>query len=369
MTGSPPPIPHDEELPIATELLRPEQAAAHLRAHLAAAPPFDTVRIRYVAYTPGEQITVQLQGIHATGRFDAAVTATPHAQQVFQYPDDPALPLLGNPVAIAAALDLVHHAPRERLAWVPTQRAALRLGPTVVKLYAEPGAAVDSFRLMQLAVDAVPTALPLAVDGRRGLVAQTLVPGRTLERSDALAWAPRAVALLEQLRDAELADLAVVGPDELLAMAEGPVALVGFVRPELGARLQRAAAVLHRTRPRPRRRDHRPCHGDFNVGQLLADGERLTVVDVDTLCAAAPAFDLAAFATNVISGRPGDIGDAAAILRAVERACTRPPEDLSWYVGATVLRRVDRAIRRFKGDWPERTAALVVAVEQAAAAL
>ena len=108
------------------------------------------------------------------------------------------------------------------------------------------------------------------------------------------------------------------------------------------------------------------AHGDFNVGQLLDDGRRLVVVDTDTLCAAPAEYDPASYCANVVSGRPDDLDDARELARVVRGAARgRLDADVfDWYLAAMVVRRLDRAIRRTKRDWPERTERLVEAAEE-----
>lgn len=362
MSGSPPPLPHDEELPVAGELLRADDAAAYLRAHLDGAGAVTRVRIRYLAYEPGRHVTVQYQAFTADGSFDAAVTATPDRQQAFRYPHDPALALLADPGAVVDALQLLDHEPVARLAWVPTQRAAIRHGANVVKHYADAGDAAAALRHMRLVQGVVPTPAPVAEAVDRGLVAQQLVTGRTLERADAPVALERAIALAGRLHGAELGALPVTGPAEVLAMGRAPMLLAGFACPHLAERLARAAEVLKGSMPTAD--DLGPSHGDFNVGQLIERDGELWVVDVDTLCLADAAFDVAAYATNVLSGRVADLDDALALLARIAAMDDATHRNLGWYAAASTLRRVDRAIRRLKRDWRARTDRLVDALDE-----
>ncbi len=384
MSGSPPPLPDDPALPVANQLLDPAGAEAVLRRGLSGPLDVDRLRLRYLAYQPGVDIVVQYEASTPNGKIDLGVQADRSGHTVFRYPDDPGLPALSDPAAIRdlAGNDL----PPERLAWVPTRRAALRVGDVVVKTYADEHEAVTAFRHMQLVAAVVRTPAALGIDRDNRLVAQRFTPGRPLERTDALAFTDRAVAVIESLQaasiedltladltladltieDLTIKDLTVMGPGEVLALASGPVALVTFARPAVAARLHRVVDALKARAPATT--TLRPAHGDFNVGQLLVEeGGELTLVDVDTLCIAAPAFDLASYATNVMSGRRGDDAEARDFIAAVEAALTHPVADLAWYRAATLLRRVDRAVRRLKKDWPARTDRLVDAIEAAVA--
>jgi hypothetical protein len=87
------------------------------------------------------------------------------------------------------------------------------------------------------------------------------------------------------------------------------------------------------------------------------------VVDVDTLAAGSPAADLAAYVANLHNGRTGDAAVVETALAALTDAYGHRPADLTWHLAATMLRRVDRPVRRLKKRWPERTVAIVEAIE------
>lgn len=367
MSSSPPSLPLDAGLPVASTLLDPAAALTFVRAELGHTAPVDRMRIRYLAYAPGRRLTVQYQLLGGHAPLDVAVVADGAGTTTTVYPRDPALGELADPAAALAALGLPA-AGVERLAWVPGERAALRAGTVVLKLYARRAEAAAAVAAMAAVGDAVPTAGLVAAEVDRGLVAQWARPGRPLELDDAVTRGADAGALARRLADGvDATGLARFGPDEALAQADGPLTLASFARPEVADRLAEVRARLVATRPEGT--DRVATHGDYNVGQLLDDDGALTVIDLDTLCAAAPALDVAAFATNVVSGRAGDEARADAALAAAVRGYGAVPADLDWYVAVTLLRRVDRAVRRLKRDWPERTRALVAAAVRATDAL
>ena len=99
------------------------------------------------------------------------------------------------------------------------------------------------------------------------------------------------------------------------------------------------------------------------MSQLLDVGGALALLDFDQACRAAPALDLAAYAANVVSGRPDDPEDAQAALAAILDGYGRRPDDLTWHLSAAVLRRAPSPFRRGKRDWPDRMAAIVATAE------
>lgn len=322
----------------------------------------ERLRWRYLARTPSRGLVVQYEATTDLGVIDLAVVANGSTTEVVTYPDDPALPVLSDRARLAVLAGEPGGFP-ERLAWVPLERATLRFAETVVKVYADPIDAIGARDRMDRVTGRVATARPVRLDVADSVVVQTVVEGRPLDRSDAGPWAAAAIGLLQQLQDAEFDGLPILGPHEALELAAGPVALVGACRPDLAVRLQQVTQRLQIDVPAL----DRPvvAHGDYNVGQLLATaGGGLAVIDVDTLCLASRSFDLAGYVTNVVSGRRDDPVEAWQLLDELGRH-TELPDDLSWYVAVALLRRVDRAIRRLKRDWPKRTERLVEAVEAA----
>lgn len=327
--------------------------------------PRAAARLRYVEHEPGRSMVVvvatddQLAAV-SIGRIAAAADGP----QVVRYPDDPGLP--------AAALGW-HEAGRrlgieldparcERLAWVPHRRLVLGLGATVVKLHAAPGETADALVCTARAAEAVAVPRVLAADEALAIHVQERVAGRQLERVDAELALPRAAILLADLRRLDPAGLRPHPPAALLEQCRPVVGLVAFSASELAGRVEHLLATLERRLP-----DAGPpvaAHGDFNVGQLLDADGRLVVVDTDTLCAAPAEYDPASYAANVVSGRPDDQEAARRLAERFARDSVLDRDVLDWYLAAMVVRRLDRAIRRAKRDWPERTLRLVDAAER-----
>jgi aminoglycoside phosphotransferase (APT) family kinase protein len=353
-TGSPEPLPADAALPVVARLLD----RGYLDELLGA-----PARPRYLEYHPGRRVLLLAETTGDGGHAAVGATAGDPQPRIHRYPHDPALPLLARPADLAELLGLPPAAPR-LLAWMPHRRATLRLGEAVVKLYADRGEAAAAVAALRAAAPVLPTARPGPAAVAEGVVAQGVVPGVALRRADALGAAAQAAVLIRGLHRASLPGLPVTGPGELLAQCGPVVELVRRARPALAGPLDAALAALHATAPAGL--DAVPTHGDFTMGQLLRDGGDLAVVDVDTLAAAPPALDLAAYAANLVSGRPGDVEDARAALAELVRGYGGRPPGLDWYLAASVLRRLDRALRRTKRDWPQRTGALLAAVEELA---
>jgi aminoglycoside phosphotransferase (APT) family kinase protein len=103
-------------------------------------------------------------------------------------------------------------------------------------------------------------------------------------------------------------------------------------------------------------------HGDFHSGELIRRGGELVVLDVDEVCRAAPARDLATYAAHAASHEGAD---PAAVLDGLLSAYGSRPEGLAWYLSASLLRRAERPFRTLEEDWPGRVEELVDAAERA----
>lgn len=322
-----------------------------------------TVRLRYVEHEPGERAVAMV----AVGARLAAVSVGATAPagagvQVAWYPDDPGLPGLCEgwvPLLGALGVELVDELEPQLLSWVPHRRLVVAVGDVVVKLHA-------SGDETQWAVDRAATVRPfvpvpdvLAADTALAAHVQRRVAGRALERDDALGYVAPVCELLEHLRQLEPAGLVPYTAGDLLAHGRRVAGLVGLVAPQERPRIDGLISRL--TDRRPDGHELVAAHGDFNVGQLLVrDDGALVLVDTDTLCAATPGFDPASYAANLIAGRPGDLDDAHAALDAFrDRMPDLDPRELDWFLAAMVLRRLDRGLRRYKRDWPQRTERLV----------
>ena len=339
-----------------------------------------TVRLRYVEHEPGERAMVMAAvGDRLVAASIGCTAPAGDGVRVSWYPDDPGLPGLREGWGVLLGrlgVELGDEAQPECLAWVPHRRLVVAVGVrggagsgAVVKLHAtgdETQRAVDCARTVG-AVARVPEVL--AADVALAAHVQRRVVGRALGRSDALDAVPAACEILEHLGQVDPAGLVHHTAGALLAHARRVADLVAFISPHERDRVDGLLAALAARRPAD------PIgvasHGDFNVGQLLvADDGGLVLVDTDTLCAAAPSYDPASYAANLVAGRAGDLDDAAAALAAFVRA--RPGLDgaeLRWYLAAMVVRRLDRGLRRYKRDWPARTERLIGAACELVAGL
>jgi hypothetical protein len=253
--------------------------------------------------------------------------------------------------------------PAETLVYRPGQRAVLRAGDVVLKAYADDAgfrAAIDGMRVAGLALQGGPRMRGALADLR--LTVQATIDGVPVPRARAHEVAPIAGAMLRVLHDGAVPGFRQSPPQHLLAAAARSAAVTAVIAPELGGRARNLLARLEEHAPRPGAMV--PSHGDFNISQLLDVGGALAVLDFDEACLAAPALDVASYAANLVSGRPGDLQRAEAALEVLLDAYGARPEGLRWHMAALLLRRTPSPFRLYKKRWRERVEAIVTAAEE-----
>lgn len=356
-------------------------------------------RVEYVSYEPGESVLVQYEVaadgethhpvVLADAEADLGVRAeaqesrelvrevdgrtpsrTPlayddEADVLVQWPPlDLALPAYALPVErlrehIEKAgveigddlLQLIHYK--------PGRRAAFRLGDHFVKIYASGSLFKRSVHNLR-AVEQLPIRTPrceAAISDLR-IEVQSLVPGRPPVGSHKVAR--EAGALLARLHAAQLDGLRSAPSGHWLKSAAKSARVLAAVVPSLERRLESFVGELERRSPYD---CVVPCHGDFDVRQLLdLDGD-FGLVDFDRMSTAQPALDVASY-VSFVADHAG-LSQAAATLDALADGYGRRPEGVSWYLATVLLRRARIPFRRFVDGWPELIEARVAVAEAA----
>jgi thiamine kinase-like enzyme len=109
-----------------------------------------------------------------------------------------------------------------------------------------------------------------------------------------------------------------------------------------------------------------PAHGDFHADQLLLAGEELALIDLDQLCLADPALDLATYAADVVRGRATDLESVQRVLEPLLGGYGGRPAALDWHLATAILERAAHPFQRQLPGWPERVDAMVAAAEASA---
>ncbi len=392
--------PADPALPALHELLAPPA----LHALLARTSPdvgISQLHVRSVDYDPGRSLAVTVQAL-ANGQWHEVVVRAARGQDlravaagaaadalchlaaerspaaraiavdaetgalVSWLPADLALPLLAEPAGRLAALvgaDLTFDPVVRTIAYRPGRSMVRATGDRVVKQHANPDEHAAALRGAEVArvagVGAPPLLAELPTD--RAIVLGRI--GEAAPAGAALALATETGALAARLHALPAYGLPSRRPLVLLGAAAVATARATVIVPSLGRRTATALAALELQLPVT----SRPvtCHGDLTVSNVCRTPVGAALCDFDELGAGAAAHDLATYAANRVSGRPGDFQAAMEVLDAICDGYGSRPPALEWHLAVAILRRTGTAFRNQKKDWPERTARLVTAAEQA----
>jgi Phosphotransferase enzyme family len=390
-------VPADPALPTLPALLDPHAMNAVLGSMLGGGTA--DVRIQSVRYKPEDNVVVQYAvgsdtGWHTAVAYAHATSPLRHkhkrpvnrklakkagdrapARKAFVYLPD--LEALVQWMPLDVRLPILADRPerlRERLAkkgvlpgdgptepellrYWPRRRAVLRFGSHVLKAYREPGDFEAAWRALRTAsgLGRVQTPAGEAVLKRKQVTVQGWVPGRNPS-----LWpssSERAGAVLADLHGEGVVHGPRTRPSDVLAKATGRAELVARLLPDLRFEVDGLLADLGALAP------HQlptvTSHGNYHAGQLLAGPSGLVLVDLDRLCRAAPAYDLASYAAHVAFGRDGDAEAVHGALESLVVGYGSRPRGLDWYVAACLLRRAVVPFRFQDEHWPEATAALV----------
>lgn len=393
--GPPPAPPDDSALPSLSRLLDPV-AMAPLLGSLLVDEQVPDVRVQSVRYKPGNNIVVQYDvrtgsGWHTAVAFARAgarlhrkrkqadnrkrarraVARTP-AREPLGYlgevsalvqwlPLDIRLQLLADrPERIAERLNNkgipAETAEPELLRYWPRRRAVLKYGPHVLKVYRDRLDFDDARRALRLAarLEAVHVPTYEGAFTARQTTVQEWVPGHTPS-----LWpgsSEPAGEVLAALHDDSHLQLPKVTARNLLAKAAARADFVTRLLPDLEFEVDALLADLRLTAPKLPRVT---SHGNFHAGQLLDGPSGPVVLDVDRLCRAAPAYDLASYVSHVVFGRPGDREVLEATLDSLVKGYSARPPGLEWYLSTCLLRRAAVPFRFQDEHWPEASTELV----------
>jgi len=355
------------------------------------------VRVHSVRYKPGDNVVVQYSVLTPAG-WDTAVAYSRtgyetghkrgsrakrelarrlrkrvHVKKALTYlpevcafvqwmPLDVLLPVLGDtPARLARRMAkkglFVTGGEPELLRYWPRRRAVLRFGPYVLKVYRDTTDFEHARRALRASRKLRGVHTP-AYAGRlkaRQVTIQEWVPGVPPSlRPEGSAVAGSLLADLHadvRLKVPKLTAARVLA--KATVRADFAADLLPDLRPQLQALLAELAVRA------PRNEMTVTSHGNFHAGQLLAGPAGLVLLDVDRLCNASPAYDLASFAAHLAFGRPGE---AAVVYAALDSLCAgygSRPENLAWYLATFLVRRTVVPFRCQDDQWPESVRRLV----------
>jgi hypothetical protein len=393
--GRPPRPPEDSALPSLSRLLDPV-AMAPLLGSLLVDQQVPDVRVQSVRYKPGSNVVVQYDVCTGSSWHTAVVFARAGARlhrkrkqadnrkrarrAVDRTPARNALGYLGEVSALVQWLPLdirlklladrperiaerlnnkgiqADAAEPELLRYWPRRRAVVKYGPHILKVYRDRLDFDDARRALRLAARLEAVHVP-AYEGAftsRQTTVQEWVPGHTPSLWPASSDA--AGEVLAALHGDCHLQLPKMTARDLLAKAAVRADFVTRLLPDLQFEVDALLADLRLTAPALPRVI---SHGNFHAGQLLAGPSGLVVLDVDRLCRAAAAYDVASYVAHSVFGRPGDQEVLEATLDSLVKGYGARPPGLEWYLSTCLLRRAAVPFRFQDEHWPEASTALV----------
>ena len=389
-------LPKDPCLPSLTRLLDAHEMAPLLGAMLVGGE--SDVRVHSVRYKPGDNVVVQYGVLTPSGWGTAvaysragsglkrkrksapnrklvrrAADRTPALEPFAYFPEvsalvqwlplDVRLPILCDSAErlagrlakkgiVATDLDEI-----ELLRYWPRRRAVLRFGAHILKVYRDGSDFDEARRALRASkmLKHVRTAAYVGALKARQVTVQEWLPGRGPSLWPASSEAAgRVVADLH--RDVPLS-VPTMTPRRILAKAAVRGGFIGHLVP--GLRSDVATLMGDLAAMAPPEMPSVTSHGNFHAGQLLAGPSGLALIDLDRMCQAAPAYDLATFAAHVAFGRPGEMDVVGAATDSLVAGYGSRPLGLNWYLATCLLRRAAVPFRFQDEHWPEAVAELV----------
>jgi ABC-type multidrug transport system fused ATPase/permease subunit len=262
-----------------------------------------------------------------------------------------------------------------RLVYKLRRRAVLELDGHVLKAYGSE----SRYRAAEARLKAVSSGFPVQTPSFEAafpalrVTVQPLLTGRV--PASAAQVAHEAGAMLRNLHDSAVGGRAralwrvrlldALAPARKQARPAELARSITTIAPHLGPRL---APLVHRLETTaPADEALVPSHGDFHAGQLLETNRELAVVDLDHLCAASPALDVAGYGAHLVNGYDGDLQTAQGALEPLVEGYGEEPAALRWYLATSILARGVFPFQCVDDEWPERVEAMVDAAEAALA--
>lgn len=296
-------------------------------------------------------------------------------------PDDPRLPAL--PALFAAAPSPVV------MRYRPYSRCTLRVdgpdGPRFAKVFCDgqaPRVHLEGRAVWQAAERgelAFAAPRPGRFEERSGVIWQQEVAGAEARSRilspDGVGLAERMGAAAASLALSSVRPLRAIGRETAFSRLARRADELVRLAPSLGDRVYALLDDLRELHARVPPRRLRPVHGDLNLGQWLADGDRLGLVDFEDLSLGEPERDAGVFLAELGTYDPAraPIGELARAFVAGYESVAGPidPTLVAAYAALKTIRkaqqaaktldvdgerraarRLDRAAQWVEGDWP-----------------
>ncbi|MEQ3553104.1 hypothetical protein WIS52_21765 [Pseudonocardia nematodicida] len=232
------------------------------------------------------------------------------------------------------------------LAYNPDRRIVLRSGDEVLKRHAAPPPRAVLDLLTDPPGPLAPHLPGTVVHGTGRSVRSSWVDGRAPGPDDGDAVRDALAALRSCVPPA---GLPVLRGGDVHAAAAAAVAALTRILPDSAARTRPALDVLRRA---PWPDPVEPVHGDLSVDQVVVDGDRAVLLDLDRAAVGPPGWDAAQWTAAALTGPgpawPGPEPDPVLLL-------------------AALLQRLPEPFKRLRDGWEADTGRLLDAVEETAA--
>lgn len=305
------------------------------------------------------------------------------------FPEDPGLPGIPDVLRQSAkllAIDCAEMAGRV-LSYLPGERCAVHCCPTaggqglVAKLRSSRG--MEESHLLVCQLWGRPSRRfrmpePIAADEALGARWERFVPGQRLEA--ALAHASAATLLgdvaagLVELHAIPLPGIPAQEPAKILRQIDKVLRRIGATLPNLIAPAEALARALAASSSNLPACQVATLHGDLHTANVIVDDRGPVLIDLDSLVAGDPAFDLAMLGSRLVlsalnRGEPAapSLRMAASLPSWYTAAGGRPIDDYvyAWYVAALLLGRQIKTCLRHSAPITGRIAPQLLALAHA----
>jgi len=164
------------------------------------------------------------------------------------------------------------------------------------------------------------------------------------------------------LHQTPLASLDGGGSQDCLTKLQRVLTLVVQVRPELARHLELVIGNLIHSRPQEHKRPLATLHGDLHLKNILSDGSRVFLIDLDSVHRGDPLEDLGSLIASLLNLSLLGRLDRTSVHRMIDQFLIHyrrhiqwqiDPDDLRWHVAAALLsERLARSITRLKHGRP-----------------
>lgn len=205
-------------------------------------------------------------------------------------------------------------------------------------------------------------AKPLGYDPTSRILFQSAVAGTTLTsligHKDFLRYVEAAARSLATIHQTPAHMEQSTTPEDELQEMEPMAETMTQVLPAVGEKLNKVLDRLRSNLPDSQGQARDFIHGDFSTNQILVDGNRLSVIDFNSVCMGDPHRDLGSFLARLEHHLQGPLMQRAAEAFCRQYEAGRPGvlnrERLIWEQARGFVRDAFIALKKVRSGWPRR---------------